>query len=102
MSTLTYSFCEQQSFLIDSIFADVFARQKEILPGVFAMLTGNGNQANPIAATNNDTDDLSTWQSQNGNIGRYREGDYNLNGDTNNNDRIAWERNNGQFTSVPR
>jgi hypothetical protein len=104
ISTMTYSFCNQQSYE-DPNFAgfDIFARQKEIIPGSFAMFTGNGDQT---SSANADTDinvgDLSTWAIQNGTIGAYRLGDYNLNGDTNLNDRVAWERNNGKTTSVPR
>jgi hypothetical protein len=81
----------------------VFSRQKEILPGVFAMLGGNGNQAlNAQADTDINFDDRTYWEGQNGDFGLYRIGDYNLNGDVNFNDRRVWEINNGKFTSVPR
>ncbi len=101
---LSYDFRFQQSYE-DPLFAglNLFARQKEIQPGKFAMFAGNGNQ---IISSNADTDinfdDRAFWESQNGQIGSYRIGDYNLNADTNFNDRIVWERNNGKFTSVPR
>jgi hypothetical protein len=81
----------------------LYARQKEILPGKFAMLAGNSQQS---LGWNDDTDinvnDLNFWGTQNGTIGRYRIGDHNLNGDTNFNDRTLWEFNNGKYTSVPR
>ncbi|MEP6647288.1 MAG: HYR domain-containing protein, partial [Saprospiraceae bacterium] len=101
---MTYDFRNQQSWE-DPLFAgfNIFARQKEILTGQFAMFAGNGNQS-PSANADTDInfDDRTFWEGQNGQVGQYRVGDYNLNGDTNFNDRITWERNNGKFTSVPR
>ncbi|MGB4848743.1 MAG: hypothetical protein WBP41_12535 [Saprospiraceae bacterium] len=101
---LSYDFRFQQSYE-DPIFAgfNLFAREKEIISGKFAMYAGNGNQTPSFNAdTDINFDDRSYWEGQNGLIGSYRIGDYNLNGDTNFNDRITWERNNGKFTSVPR
>ncbi|MCB1124814.1 MAG: hypothetical protein KJT03_24890, partial [Verrucomicrobiae bacterium] len=99
---ITYDFRTQQSYLVDP-FGFGFVGQKEILPGVFAMHAGNGNQT---LSTQSDTDinfdDRTYWEGENGELGQYRIGDYNLNGDTNFNDRIQWELNNGKFTSVPR
>jgi uncharacterized repeat protein (TIGR01451 family) len=100
---IVYDFRLQQSYINDPFLFGTFSGQKEILPGVFGMLGGNGNQA---LTTNSDTDinfdDRTFWESENGDIARYRNGDYNLNGDTNFNDRRVWELNNGKFTSVPR
>ncbi|MBK9983112.1 MAG: HYR domain-containing protein [Saprospiraceae bacterium] len=101
---LSYDFRFQQSWE-DPLFAglNIFAREKEILPGKFAMYTSNGKQTGSLNAdTDLNFDDRSFWETQNGAVGFYRIGDYNLNADTNFNDRIAWERNNGKFTSVPR
>jgi hypothetical protein len=101
---LSYDFRFQQSWE-NPFFAglNLFAREKEILPGKFAMYAGNGNQTPSLNAdTDINFDDRSFWESQNGAVGFYRIGDYNLNADTNFNDRVAWERNNGKFTSVPR
>ncbi|HZV68020.1 MAG TPA: HYR domain-containing protein [Saprospiraceae bacterium] len=101
---LSYDFRFQQSWE-NPIFAglNLFAREKEILSGRFAMYAGNGNQALSLNAdTDINFDDRSFWESQNGAVGFYRIGDYNLNADTNFNDRVVWERNNGKFTSVPR
>jgi hypothetical protein len=81
----------------------IFARQKLILPGKFAMFAGNGNQTlSNQSDTDINFDDRTYWEGQNGDFGEYRIGDYNLNGDTNFHDRVVWERNNGKFTSVPR
>jgi hypothetical protein len=102
-STITYDFRIEQSYLDDPFQFGNFARQKEILPGVFAMIAGNGNQTLSLQSdTDINFDDRTFWEGENGDFGEYRIGDYNLNGDTNFNDRVVWERNNGQFTSVPR
>ena len=100
---ITYDFRTQQTYVDDPFGFGVFARQKEILPGVFAMLAGNGNQKlTSDSDTDINFDDRTYWENQNGDLGQYRNGDYNLNGDTNFNDRRVWELNNGKFTSVPR
>ncbi len=101
---LSYDFRFQQSWE-NPLFAglNLFAREKEILTGKFAMYAANGNQTPTFNAdTDLNFDDRSFWESQNGAVGFYRIGDYNLNADTNFNDRVVWERNNGKFTSVPR
>ncbi|MGB4847852.1 MAG: hypothetical protein WBP41_08035 [Saprospiraceae bacterium] len=99
---ISYDFRFQQSWE-NPLFANLFAREKEILPGKFAMYGGNGKQTGSLyAATDINFDDRSFWESQNGFFGFYLMGDYNLNGDPNFNDRNVWERNNGKFTSVPR
>jgi hypothetical protein len=98
---LTYDFRNQQSYVDDPFEFGIYARQKQIITGSFAMFGGNGNQI-----ANGDTDininDRSFWEGENGDVGEYRIGDYNLNSDTNLNDRVLWERNNSRFTSVPR
>jgi hypothetical protein len=105
-STITYDFRNQQSYVDDPFMIGIFAQQKELLPqlpGVFAMYAGNGNQTNTaFSDTDINLDDRTYWEGESGDIGEYRIGDYNLNGDTNFNDRVTWERNNGKFTSVPR
>ncbi|MEP6794815.1 MAG: HYR domain-containing protein [Saprospiraceae bacterium] len=101
---LSYDFRFQQSWE-NPFFAglNLFAREKEILTGKFAMFAANGNQTPSLNAdTDINFDDRSFWEFQNGTVGFYRIGDYNLNADTNFNDRVVWERNNGKFTSVPR
>lgn len=102
-NTLTYDFRTQQSYVDDPFGFGLFARQKEILPGIFAMFGGNGAQTADI---NEDTDvtgnDRGLWELQNGIFAHYNAADYILNGDINANDRILWEMNNGKYTSVPR
>ena len=100
---ISYDFRIQQSYINDPFGFGVFVGQKQILPGIYAMLAGNGNQTlTNTSDTDINFDDRTYWESQNGEIARYRNGDYNLNGDTNFNDRRVWELNNGRFTSVPR
>ena len=100
---LVYDFRYQQSYLDDPFGFGIYVQQKEILPGIFAMFAGNGQQW-PNA--NDDTDiefnDRGFWELQNGIFGQYGVADYNLNGDINFDDRTLWEMNNGKYTSVPR
>ena len=99
---ISYDFRVQQSYILDP-FGFGHVGQKEILPGVFAMHGGNGNQTlSAESDTDINFDDRTYWEAENVDIAKYRIGDYNLNGDTNFNDRRVWELNNGKFTSVPR
>lgn len=92
--TLTYDFRIIQSY---------GNGQKQIIPGIFAMFAGNGDQVQEIFSdTDMNFDDATFWATQNSITGRYRNGDYNLNGDCNYNDRTTFEFNNGMFTIVPR
>ncbi len=101
--TLTYDFRSQQSYINDPGQTGIFGGQKEILPGVYAMYAGNGDQAPlPQADTDINFDDRTYWEMHSGTPGIYNTADYNLNTDTNFNDRVLWEKNNGKFTSVPR
>uniref|UniRef100_UPI0035943CA9 Ig-like domain-containing protein n=1 Tax=Haliscomenobacter sp. TaxID=2717303 RepID=UPI0035943CA9 len=100
---ISYDFRTQQSYISDPFGFGTFSGQKQIQPGNYAMLAGNGNQTlTNRSDTDINFDDRTFWEILNGTIARYRSSDYNLNGDTNFNDRRAWEFNNGKFTSVPR
>ncbi len=100
---VTYDFRIQQSYVDDPLGFGAFSRQKQILPGKYAMFGGNGQQSmNQNSDTDITFDDRIFWELGNGVFAKYRNSDYNLNGDTNFNDRILWEFNNGKFTSVPR
>jgi hypothetical protein len=100
---ISYDFRIQQSYIDDEFGLGIFAGQKQIIQGKFAMFAGNGNQTlKPKSDTDINFDDRTYWLLQNGTIGQYRNGDYNLNGDVNFNDGTLWEFNNGKFTSVPR
>lgn len=100
--TVTYDFRSRQSY-IDDPFGFGWVGQKEILPGVYAMYGGNGDQASgEYTDTDITADDQAFWMQQNGIFGLYRFGDYIMNGDVNINDQILWGINNGKITSVPR
>lgn len=99
---ITYDFRSTQSYLFD-LYGFGGVGQKEIFPGVYAMYAGNGDQViTPSSDTDLNFDDRTVRDNQNGNAGRYRNGDFNLNGDCNYNDRINYEYNNGKFSTVPR
>jgi hypothetical protein len=95
--TLTFDFRHNQSY---------GNGQKLIIPGTpnkYAMYAGNGDQTQEIFSdTEISFDDDTYWGGQNGTVGKYRNGDFNLNGDANFNDRTTWEFNNGIITTVPR
>jgi hypothetical protein len=104
--TLTYDFRTQESYIDDPFGFGTFIGQKEVMIGgqaVYMMLAGNGDQK---SGDRDDTDvnfnDRSFWGIENGVFGRYRIGDYNMNGDVNFDDRSTFEINNSKFTSVPR
>ena len=70
-------------------------------PPVYALFAGNGDQVSALLARCDiHLGDRFAWEAGNG-LMYYRAGDYNLNGDTNQNDRLLWARNNGTFTTVP-
>ncbi len=101
--TLAYDFRFRQSYLGDQSRNDGGNGQKEINSGVYAMYSGNSDQCNEIYSdTDLNFDDNVAWGGQNCQTGRYRAGDFNMNGDCNFNDRIIWELNNGIYTFVPR
>ncbi len=100
--TLTYDFRSQQSY-IDDPFGFGWVGQKEILPGVYALYGGNGDQASgEYTDTDITADDQGFWMQQNGIYGLYKFGDYIMNGDVNSDDVILWGLNNSKTTSVPR
>jgi len=102
--TLTYDFRNAQSYIFDP-FGFGGAGQKELLPdlpGVYAMFAGNGCQGLcNYSDSDVNYDDRCCWEHLNTTTGSYVIGDYNMNGDCNFNDRINWEFNNSEFTTVP-
>jgi hypothetical protein len=103
-NTITYDFRNTQSYINDPYNLGG-SGQKELLPdlpGTYAMYTGNGDQIlNASSRIDLNFDDRIFWENQNMMTGHYCDGDYNLNGDCNFNDRIIFEFNNGIFTTVP-
>jgi len=76
--------------------------QKQLPNGRWVMIGGNAEQKFTHDDTDLTVDDEVIWGAQNSNVSLYLIGDFNLNGDINFNDRVLWEQNNGQFSSVPR
>jgi len=97
--TLTYDFTTQQSYILGS-YGQV--GQKPI-GGKYAMYGGNGLQVpgNLSPDTDINENDQSYWEPGNGRLG-YNIGDYDMNGDQNENDPVLQQRNNGLSTSVIR
>ena len=98
---ISYDFRNKQSYDFD-IFGNGKG-QKEVLTGVWAMYAGNGQQSSKaLADTDINGDDRDVWEADDGAFGQYKAGDFNLNADTNVNDRLLFELNDATFTPVPR
>jgi len=78
------------------------AGQKEVAPGVWVMVAGDGAQAEDIFSYDITGSDKQLWFEQNGNFDAYLPGDFNLDGDINGLDKPVWELNNGISSRVPR
>jgi len=101
--TLTYDFRNKQSYINDPFFSMAFIGQKEVLPGVFALYAGNGDQS---SVADEDTDittaDYSKWLNNGPETRRYKLIDYNMDGDISALDYNLWQDNSPRFTSVKR
>jgi hypothetical protein len=71
--------------------------QKEVEPGVWAMYSGNGEQAGSILAIN--SLDRTVWKSMQGLHG-YNNGDFDLNAFTDGFDETLWKNNQNKTTGV--
>jgi len=96
---LIYDFTAQDSYR-DA--AGTGIGQKELAPGVWAMLSGDLGQTNDAGSYDITGADKIIWADGNGNFDNYRYSDANLDGDTNGSDKIFWEINNGKSSRVPR
>ncbi len=76
--------------------------QREVVPGIWAMIAGDGAQMEGIFSYDITGGDKQLWFEQNGNFDAYLPGDFNLDGDINGNDKPVWEGNNGISSRVPR
>ncbi|MDN3634324.1 hypothetical protein QWY85_06625 [Neolewinella lacunae] len=100
-NVLTYDFRNKQSYVNDPFSSGVFLRQKEVLPGVFAMYAGNGDH---LTSNSEYTDitaaDYTKWLV-NGPANRvYNLVDYNMDGDVSALDFFLWLSNAPGFTSI--
>ncbi len=90
---LQYDFRSANSYVAGS-------GQKEVTAGVWAMYSGNGDQANLLSSKDINGQDQALWNPNNGLFNLYSEWDYNLDGDINGLDKLFWSYNNGVFTNV--
>ncbi len=72
-------------------------QQKEVVPGVWAMFSGDGSANGSIDAT----DANMFWTPFNLNFGNYLQGDFNLSGDVGSTDSDVWLLNNSKYSVIP-
>ncbi len=92
--TLSFDFRTANSY------TSIGSGQKEIVPGIWAMFAGNGDQDTSERYDISGSDSY-LWNSDNGFFNKYLQTDFNLNGDINADDKGVWIINNGVFTSIP-
>jgi hypothetical protein len=100
---ITYDFRDKQSYVNDPFGSGIFLRQKEVLAGVFAMYTGNGDH---ISSGSEYTDitaaDYTKWLGNGPENRVYKLVDYNMDGDVSALDFFMWITNAPGFTSIIR
>lgn len=94
---LTYDFRSSDGYNNGSGFG-----QKEILPGVWAMYAGDGEQVFDVSGYEITGADYASWLPQNGLFNVYQTGDYNFDGEITGVDKIYWSLNNGIYSVVER
>ena len=97
--TMTYDFTAADSYATGG------TGQKEIAPGLWAMVAGDGTFGGDIGdVTGYDVNgaDKSLWFDMNGVFDKYNNADFDRNGDVNGGDKSKWEVNNGVFSALKR
>jgi len=97
--TMTYDFTAADSYATGG------TGQKEIAPGLWAMVAGDGTFDGDIGeVTGYDVNgaDKSLWFDMNGVFDKYNNADFDRNGDVNGQDKAKWEVNNGVFSALKR
>ena len=92
--SLTYDFRLQDGYVLGG------SSQKLMVPGVWALHAGDGEQMTDTVRYDINGSDKILWNSENGNFGFYLLSDYNLDGDINGADKALWVLNNGVFGAV--
>ena len=92
---VTYDFTAADSYV-----ALLGTGQKELVPGLFVMIAGNGEQSDFIESGDINVNDLSKWSQEEGDNSGYYFNDFDLNGDVNVQDKSIVLRNFGVFTDV--
>ncbi len=94
---LTYDFTTDDSYKDATSYG-----QKEISPGIWTMLVGDGSQVTDAVGYDINGSDKIIWQNVNGAFSEYIPADYNMDGDVNGADKIMWLDNNGASSRVPK
>ena len=95
--TISYDFRLRNSFR-----KILGAGQKEMSPGVYAMIAGNGDQdSGPFDSRDINPNDLTKWLIDNNLTSSYFLRDFDLSGDVNVTDKGILLINNGLFSDVP-
>lgn len=92
-----YDFRQTDSYKLPTSFG-----QSQLVPGVFAMYVGDGDQTADFPSYDINGLDNIIWTLQNGFFDQYLAGDYDMNGDVNGADIIIWSLNNGLSSAVPK
>jgi len=74
--------------------------QKEMMPGVWVMVAGNG--AKVLGTNDINGDDKASWSLDSGVFNIYLYTDYNMDGEVSGADKIIWLGNNGQYGALPK
>jgi|GEM_PF-698585 len=94
---LSWNFSTQQSYT-----GHHGVGAKEVLPGVFALYAGDGDQVGDIVSYDVNGADKALWHAENGVFNQYSNADYNLDGDVNGADVLLWQNNKGYSSRVPK
>ena len=94
--SISHDFRWEQSYRENQAFG-----QKQVLPGVFAMYTGDCWQ-DDFPSYDINGQDAIIWTIQNGIFNQYLLSDFNLDGDVNGLDATLWSANSGIYSSVPK
>jgi hypothetical protein len=84
-------------FTLSDSYKPPFRTGQKLIDGIWAMLAGNGEQANTIKVIS--SPDLTIWSQQQGTTG-YRKGDHNMNISVNSADETVWKINQNKTSGV--
>jgi hypothetical protein len=97
-STCTGTLIINWNFTLANSYAPTFRTgQKEVEPGVWAMLNANGDQATSIAAIN--SADRTAWKLNQGQLG-YLKGDFDMSAVANSFDETEWKVNQNKTSGI--
>ncbi len=93
---LSFDFTQQDSYNSNG----TSYGSSELIPGVWGMIAGDGDQALDIISYDINGRDKQLWLNQNGTFSGYYNADYNMSGEVTGADRIIWHSNNGFSSRV--